>query len=87
MQHIYGANNKKINPDPFPICPVTRVVEVEKDDPREALRHGGKKVLATQKLEKNQVIGIYEGLEIFDFEQVNTKKQTRNSAARHCEKG
>jgi hypothetical protein len=50
----------EFNLDPFPIKNCVSVEEVSMNDPREGLR-GGKKVVASTKIEANQIVGIYEG--------------------------
>ena len=43
---------------------------MEDDDPRVALR-GHKKVVATGRIKKNQIVGIYEGEVLFEMELVS----------------
>ncbi|KAJ3038085.1 Histidine-containing phosphotransfer protein 3, partial [Rhizophlyctis rosea] len=55
------------NSDPFPIAQYAQSVPVEDDDPRVGLR-GHKKVVATQRIKRHQIIGIYEGEVLFEME-------------------
>ncbi|KAJ3034181.1 Bromodomain adjacent to zinc finger domain protein 2B [Rhizophlyctis rosea] len=55
------------NASPFPIAQTTKVVPVDDDDPRIGLR-GHTKVIASKTIEKNQIIGIYEGEVLFEME-------------------
>jgi hypothetical protein len=55
------------NKDPFPIKRLVQTVPVDYSDPRIGLR-GGKKVVATDEIKANQIIGMYEGCYYFECE-------------------
>ncbi|KAJ3222209.1 hypothetical protein HK099_002564 [Clydaea vesicula] len=77
VRHQYGTDNleslkkkgfNQFNTNPFPITKSAVVEAVDKDDPREVGLRGGKKVLATRFLRNNEIIGIYEGFEVMEYE-------------------
>jgi hypothetical protein len=52
---------------PFPVKNLVKTVPVDESDPRIGLR-GGNKVIATDRIKANQIIGMYEGCYYFQCE-------------------
>jgi hypothetical protein len=64
---IMDMDPRYYNKDPFPVKNLVQTVPVDATDPRIGLR-GGKKVVATDEIKANQIIGMYEGCYYFQCE-------------------